>query len=163
MAVLCGLIYSLVEKNLYGYTERPNLIKYLLDCRYAGRIYNRPTFSSRLDYLDIVYLPIGKVDCLELISRRYALKKPEAFPPRLNVRNSEDTEPYKRILAIISIVYRPIAFNELASLIELPDDLYNDSKALLEIIAICGLFLTICKDTIIFVYQSIKEFLLREM
>jgi hypothetical protein len=109
---------------------------------------------------------------LNRMSRRHALNKLEAFPPRLNalygriidqVRNSEDAEPYKRILAIISIVYRPIALNELASLIKLPNGLSNDSKALSEIIAIYGSFLTMREDTIIFVYQSVKEFLLREM
>jgi hypothetical protein len=52
----------------------------------------------------------------------------------------------------MSIVYRPIAFNELASLVELPDYLSDDSEALLEIIAICGSFLTVREDTIIFVY-----------
>ncbi|KAJ6118775.1 hypothetical protein N7471_013395 [Penicillium samsonianum] len=108
---------------------------------------------------------------LDRISRRHALRKPEAFPPRLNalygrmidqVRKSEDAESYKRILAVMSIVYRPIAFDELASLVELPDDLSSDSEALSEIIAICGSFLTVREDTIIFVHQSAKEFLLRE-
>ncbi|CAG8397254.1 unnamed protein product [Penicillium salamii] len=108
---------------------------------------------------------------LDRISRRHALKKLEAFPPGLDalygrmidqVRNSEDAEPCKRILAVMSIVYRPIAFDELASLVELPDDLSDDSEALSEIIAICGSFLTVREDTIIFVHQSAKEFLLRE-
>ncbi|KAJ5588741.1 hypothetical protein N7537_011419 [Penicillium hordei] len=108
---------------------------------------------------------------LDRTSRRHALKKLEAFPPGLDalynrmidqVRNSEDAEPCKRILAAMSIVYRPIAFDELASLVELPDDLSGDSEALPEIIAICGSFLTVREDTIIFVHQSAKEFLLRE-
>ena len=33
--------------------------------------------------------------------------------------NSEDAEPCKRILAVMSIVYRPIAFGGLESLVEL--------------------------------------------
>ncbi|CAG8626676.1 unnamed protein product, partial [Penicillium salamii] len=108
---------------------------------------------------------------LDRTSRRHALKKMEVFPPGLNalygrmidqVRNSEDAESCKRILAVMSIVYRPIAFAELASLVELPDDLSGDSEALSEIVAICGSFLTMREDTIIFVHQSAKEFLLRE-
>ncbi|CAG8325453.1 unnamed protein product, partial [Penicillium salamii] len=84
------------------------------------------------------------------ISRRHAVRKLEAFPPGLNalygwmidqVCNSKDAESCKRILAVMSIVYRPIAFDELASLVELPDDLSSDSEALLEIIAICVKFL----------------------
>ncbi|KAL2695949.1 hypothetical protein AAEP93_003249 [Penicillium crustosum] len=109
--------------------------------------------------------------CRHLTSRRYTLKKLEAFPPGLDalyrrmidqVRNSEDAEACKQILAVMSIVYRPIAFDELASLIDLPDDLSNDSEALSEVIGVCGSFLTVREDTIIFVYQSAKEFLLRE-
>ncbi|KAJ5962595.1 hypothetical protein N7501_007536 [Penicillium viridicatum] len=112
--------------------------------------------------------------CQELgrTSRWNALKKLEAFPPGLNslysrmidqVRNSEDAEPCKRILATMSIVYRPITFNELVSLVELPDDLSSDSEALSEIIMLCGSFLVIREDTIVFVHQSAKEFLLREI
>ncbi|CAI7659582.1 unnamed protein product [Penicillium palitans] len=108
---------------------------------------------------------------LDRTSRWHAIKKLEGFPPGLNalysrmidqVRNSEDAEPCKRILAVMSIVYRPIAFDELASLVELPDDLSDDSEALSEIIAICGSFLTVREETIIFVHQSAKEFLLGE-
>ncbi|KAK4920755.1 hypothetical protein LTR66_016711, partial [Elasticomyces elasticus] len=108
---------------------------------------------------------------LDRTSRRHAVRKLEAFPPGLNalygrmidqVRNSEDAESCKRILAVMSIVYRPIAFDQLASLVELPDDLAGDSEALSDIIAICGSFLTVREDTIIFVHQSAKEFLLRE-
>lgn len=59
-------------------------------------------------------------------------------------------------------MYRPIAFSELASLINLLNDPSNDSKALLEVIAVYSSFLTIREDTIIFVHQSTKEFLLKE-
>jgi hypothetical protein len=108
---------------------------------------------------------------LDKTPRRHALKKLEAFPPRLNslysrmldqVLNSEDSELCKRILAVMSIVHRPLALDELASLIELPDELYKDNEDLSEIIAICGSFLTLTQHTIIFVHQSAKEFLLRE-
>ncbi|KAJ5230972.1 hypothetical protein N7489_011680 [Penicillium chrysogenum] len=108
---------------------------------------------------------------LDRTSRRHALKKLEAFPPGLNalygrmidqIRNSEDAESCKRILAVMSIVYRPIAFDELASLVELPDELSGDSETLSEIVAVCGSFLTVREDTILFVHQSAKEFLLKE-
>jgi hypothetical protein len=108
---------------------------------------------------------------LDRTSRRHALKKLEAFPPGLNalynrmidqVRKSEDAELRKRILAVMLIVYRPIAFGELTSFIEIPDDLSDDYEALSEIIGICGSFLTLREDTITFVHQSAKEFLLRE-
>ena len=78
------------------------------------------------------------------------------------ISNSEDVELCKRILAVMSIVYRPISFDELGSLVELPNGLSDDSESLSEIIAICGSFLTVRDDTILFVHQSAKEFLLRE-
>ncbi|KAJ5984259.1 hypothetical protein N7481_006358 [Penicillium waksmanii] len=62
----------------------------------------------------------------------------------------------------MSVVYRPIVFDELASLVEIPNDLSDNSEALSEIIMIYSLFLTVYKDTVVFVYQSIKESLLKE-
>lgn len=100
-----------------------------------------------------------------------AREKMKAFPPGLNalygrmidqVHNSGDAETCKRILAVMSTVYRPITFHELPSLIELPDYFSDCPQALSQIIAICGSFLTVHEDTIVFVHQSAKEFLLEE-
>lgn len=44
----------------------------------------------------------------------------------------------------------------------MPDNDYDDQESLSEIIAVCGSFLTLREDTIIFVYQSAGDFLLRE-
>jgi hypothetical protein len=68
------------------------------------------------------------------------------------VRNSEDTKLCKRILAVISTVYRPITLDELTIIVEIPNDLSDNYEALLEIIAICGLFLTLRENIIIFVH-----------
>lgn len=77
-------------------------------------------------------------------------------------RTSEDAEVCKRILAVMSIVYRPISLDELTALVEIPDDLSDDDEVLLEIIAICGSFLTLREDVIVFLHQSAKEFLLKK-
>jgi hypothetical protein len=99
------------------------------------------------------------------------LKKLKSFPPGLEalygrmigqVRESEDAELCKEILAIMSTTFRPITLHELTSYIELPDDHYDDLVALEEIIAICGSFLMVREQTILFVHQSAKEFLLKE-
>ncbi|KAJ5902684.1 hypothetical protein N7495_003212 [Penicillium taxi] len=103
--------------------------------------------------------------------RTSVLKKLELFPPGLDalygrmidqVCESQDAEICKKILAIMSTVFRPITLNELASLIEPPDDDSDDFSLLKEIIALCGSFLTLRQDTITFVHQSAKDFLLRE-
>ncbi|KAJ5642769.1 hypothetical protein N7490_006769 [Penicillium lividum] len=103
--------------------------------------------------------------------RTHVLRKLELFPPGLNalysrmidqVRKSEDSEVCKELLAIISTVFRPITLSELASLIELPDSDYDNHTVLEEIIGLCGSFLTLREQIIVFVHQSAKEFLLRE-
>ncbi|OKO97611.1 Vegetative incompatibility protein HET-E-1 [Penicillium subrubescens] len=108
---------------------------------------------------------------LNRTSRRHVLKKLKEFPPGLDalygrmidqVRTSEDAEACKRILAVMSIAYRPITLAELTALVEIPDGLSDDDEALLEIIAICGSFLTCREDVIVFVHQSAKEFLLEK-
>jgi hypothetical protein len=60
--------------------------------------------------------------------------------------------------SIRHIAYRPITLDELTTLVEIPDDLSDDGEALLEIIAICGSFLTWREDVIVFVHESAKEF-----
>jgi hypothetical protein len=111
--------------------------------------------------------------CQELLRtpRWHALEKLKALPVGLNalyvrmldqVCKSEDAEICKQILAVMSTVYRPIALNELISLIELPDNITGDPEALSAIIDMCGSFLTLREDTIVFVHQSAQEFLLRE-
>ncbi|KAJ5419433.1 uncharacterized protein N7487_002983 [Penicillium crustosum] len=105
------------------------------------------------------------------VSQRHVRNKLKEFPPGLDalygrmidqVGKSEDAELCKRILAVMSIVYRPITIHELTALVEIPDNLSDDDQALLEIIAICGSFLTRREDVIVFVHQSAKEFLLKK-
>ena len=102
-----------------------------------------------------------------------AQRKSTAFPPGLNalyrrmldhIRDSEDAELCKRILAIVSVVYRPITLDELAALVDSDtlESVSGDYEALVEIVGLCGSFLTLCKHTISFVHQSAKDFLLGE-
>jgi hypothetical protein len=111
--------------------------------------------------------------CQELanISRWKAQTKLTAFPPGLDalyrrmmdqIWNSEDAELCKRILAIVSTVYRPVTLDELASFVDIPDGISSDYEALSEIIGLCGSFLTLRERTISFVYQSVKDFILKE-
>jgi hypothetical protein len=47
------------------------------------------------------------------------------------------------IVAIVSAVYRPVTLDELASFVTMPDGVSSDYKTLLEIIQLCGSFLTL--------------------
>jgi NACHT domain len=97
-----------------------------------------------------------------------AKQKLTSFPPELNslykrmmdqIRNSEDADLCNRILAVVSAVYRPLTLNELMSFIEMPGGVFSEYEALSEIIKLCGSFLTLRKQTVSFIHQSAKDFL----
>ncbi|KAJ5987082.1 hypothetical protein N7451_011447, partial [Penicillium sp. IBT 35674x] len=135
--------------------------------------YNVPTRDAVSNYLNSnahgTFLWVALI-CQDLTRtpRWQALKKLESFPPKLDalyrrmidqIRNSEGAELYKRILAVLSTVYRPITLDELKCYVDFPD-MIDDYDALSEIIAFCGSFLTLREDTVVFVHQSAKDFLL---
>ncbi|KAJ5917529.1 hypothetical protein N7466_011083 [Penicillium verhagenii] len=108
---------------------------------------------------------------LDQTPRRHVMKKLEMFPPGLDnlyrrmmgqVRDSEDAELCKQILGTVMAVYRPVTLSELSSLLAGRNDGFDDLDTLLEVIGICGSFLTLRESTITFVHQSAKEFLTRE-
>ncbi|KAH8894466.1 NACHT-domain-containing protein, partial [Thozetella sp. PMI_491] len=67
---------------------------------------------------------------------------------------------FKSILAVLSVIYRPITLDELVSFFGLPGRVSSQSQAMLEIISLCGSFLTLRGRTIFFVHQSAKDFLI---
>jgi hypothetical protein len=147
-------IYSLAKVKRYKESTRDRIRRYLL-------------LNSQGTFLWVALV----CQNLDQTLQRHAIRKLEEFPPGLDalygrminqVRQSEDAELCKHILSIMSTVYRPITLSELSSLIELPDDDYDGHEAFSEIIAVCGSFLTIREDTVTFVHQSAKDFLLRE-
>jgi hypothetical protein len=93
-----------------------------------------------------------------------------AFPPGLDdlyrrmmdqICNSRNSKLCKSILAVVSVVYRPITLDELASFVDMPPRSSGDYEALAEIIGLCGSFLTLRERTIFFVHQSAKDFLVK--
>ncbi|KAK3995703.1 hypothetical protein QBC44DRAFT_319239 [Cladorrhinum sp. PSN332] len=102
------------------------------------------------------------------VQKRHTLAKLQTFPSGLDslyarmleqIGHSEDVELCKQILSVAVTVYRPISLDELTSLVEMPDDVSDDSGSLEEIISLCGSFLTIREKTVYFVHQSAKDFL----
>ena len=108
---------------------------------------------------------------LENTPKRKTLMKLNAFPPGLGslyermmqqickLDDIDDVDICKRVLALIAIVYRPITLEELTSLIKMHEYMADDLESLREIIGLCGSFLTIRQNTIYFVHQSAKDFL----
>ncbi|RYO77156.1 hypothetical protein DL764_010237 [Monosporascus ibericus] len=112
-----------------------------------------------------------KVDQLARLKRsQNTLAKLRAFPPGLDslygrmmdqIIESEDVQICKQILAVMSVVYRPLALPELTSLVESLDDFPDNFESLEEVIKLCGSFLTFREGTVSFVHQSAKDYLLQ--
>ncbi|KAL6887038.1 hypothetical protein GGI43DRAFT_265277 [Trichoderma evansii] len=124
------------------------------------------------DNADGTFLWVALV-CQELIGpsvrKRHTLIKLRSYPPGLNslygqmmalVSGSADAAHCKEILAITSIVYRPVGLEELKVLARSLEDFSQDE--LREIIRSCGSFLTLRDDIVYFVHQSAKDYLLNE-
>ncbi|KAI9654611.1 MAG: hypothetical protein M1829_000897 [Trizodia sp. TS-e1964] len=73
--------------------------------------------------------------------------------------SSDDAEICKSIIAFMLTMHRPISIEELGLLLDMPDEIPNDYEALVEIIALCGSFLTLRERTISFIHQSAKDYL----
>ena len=92
----------------------------------------------------------------------------KAFPPGLDILfkrmldgicSSKHAQLCKGILAIISVVRRPITLDELVSFVDMPTRSSGNYKVLTEIIGLCGSFLTLQEHTVSFIHQSAKDFL----
>jgi hypothetical protein len=90
-----------------------------------------------------------------------------AFPPGLDalylrmikqISTSRTATRCKNILAVISVIHRPITLDELPCFVDMPPRSSGNYKALAEIIGHCGSFLTLRDRTISFVHQSAKDF-----
>ncbi|ROT35723.1 prolyl oligopeptidase-like protein [Sodiomyces alkalinus F11] len=79
-----------------------------------------------------------------------------------HVCDSKDAELCKQILAVVSVIYRPISLEELTSTIESLARFDSDPAALETVIGSCGSFLTLREGTIYFIHQSAKDFLLND-
>ncbi|KAM0271627.1 hypothetical protein ACHAQH_009034 [Verticillium albo-atrum] len=105
------------------------------------------------------------------VRKWHTLSVLRTFPPGLEplyermmdyISSSKDAELCKKVLAVVSVVYRPVRTQELISFIPSPDRFDDDLKALEEIVACCGSFLTLRHGTVFFVHQSAKDFLLKQ-
>jgi hypothetical protein len=135
--------------------------------------YDKQTHDMVVDHLtsnsNDTYLWVGLV-CQELqtTARRNVLKKLNSFPPGLNalyeqmmhqISKADDAKLCKHVLASLVLVYRPVTLEELIALVEQLEDIADVSE-LEDIIGHCGSFLTLRQQTVYFVHQSAKDFLL---
>ena len=78
------------------------------------------------------------------------------------ISSSDDADVCKEILSLAATVYRPTTLEELVALVEQLEDVADDPESIQEIIGYCGSFLTLRDNTVYFVHQSTKEFLMEK-
>ncbi|EUC35743.1 hypothetical protein COCCADRAFT_34740 [Bipolaris zeicola 26-R-13] len=135
--------------------------------------YDEGTRRAVLDHLALnandTFLWVALVcQHLEVTARRNVLRKLQLFPPGLDalyermlqhISRKDDAELCKHVLAAVTLVYRPITLKEVVTLVAPLEDATSDAE-LREIIGLCGSFLTLREQTLHFVHQSAKDFLL---
>ncbi|KAI1740708.1 hypothetical protein F4680DRAFT_83907 [Xylaria scruposa] len=75
----------------------------------------------------------------------------------------KEAEMCRQVLAVQALAYRPIHLTELLSLVDSPEKFPRLAKWLRKIVELCGSFLTMRDDTIYFVHQSAKDYLIDHM
>lgn len=96
----------------------------------------------------------------------------DAFPPGLDslyrrmivqIGQSCDTDLCKRVMTSVATAYRPVTMRELVALVDdATDDQESMQESVQEIIRSCSSFLVVREDTVYFVHQSAKDFLIKE-
>ncbi|PHH83656.1 hypothetical protein CDD82_5414 [Ophiocordyceps australis] len=98
------------------------------------------------------------------------LKTLSTFPPGLDslykrmlhqIIGSKNADVCKQMLAVASVVYRPLTLRELSCLVEMPQTVKDDVQLLEKMMKLCGSFLTLQEDIVYFVHQSAKDFVLQ--
>ncbi|KAH7395241.1 vegetative incompatibility protein HET-E-1 [Phaeosphaeria sp. MPI-PUGE-AT-0046c] len=142
----------------------------------VGEIAKEKKYKAEVQYAVLDYLTSNANDtflwvalvcqALERTANRHVLKKLAAFPPGLDdlyqrmmqqMSESDDADICRCVLASTVVLYRPVTIRELVALVEQLEDVGSDVR---EIIDLCGSFLTVREDTVYFVHQSAKDFLL---
>jgi hypothetical protein len=77
-----------------------------------------------------------------------------------HIRRSRHAELYRQILAVASVVYRPISLKELTSIVESLARFTDNLVVLEKLVGSCGSFLTLREGILYFVHQSAKDFLI---
>jgi hypothetical protein len=154
-----------------------NYIDFKVDELAGLKKYDMPTKDAVRHHLsanaDGTFLWVALV-CKELadptiMRNRHTLSQLKKFPSGLNplymqmmkqISESRDVKVCKEILAIASVVYRPITLEELKVFVESME--HDDYDDLPQIVKACGSFLTLREDIMYFVHQSAKDFLLEK-
>lgn len=146
-------------------------VRYLTELKRYNTEMSQAVFQRFLKNSQRTFLWVALVSQeLAKTSRWNTLAKLDTIPPGLtalynrmldHILTTEDAGLCQNILAVMLNVYQPLTLDELIGFVDMPYGFSNDYKALAEIIALCGSFLTVRNHTVSFVHQSAKEFLIQ--
>ncbi|KAH7024897.1 beta transducin-like protein HET-E2C*40 [Microdochium trichocladiopsis] len=138
--------------------------------------YNKKVADQLYEYLssnaDGTFLWVALI-CQELekAPRHKALEKAQSSPASLDelyeqmmrlLQASEDSALCTKVLAVAATAYVPLVLEEFAALIDECRKMLDDSELLRDVVAACRSFLTIRDNTVYFVHQSAKDFLVNK-
>lgn len=151
-----------------------NLIKHEVSELADLNNYDGSTRDSVLEYLasnaNATFLWVALV-CRNLreVPKQNVKDALGAFPPGLDslyrraivqIGQSCDTDLCKRVMASVATAYRPVTMRELVALVG--DDQEFMQESVQQIIRSCSPFLVVREDTVYFVHQSAKDFVIKE-
>ena len=76
------------------------------------------------------------------------------------IDKSDDAKLCKEILVTASVSFRPLTLDELPIFVTLPSQSSGNHLILKHLVKLCGSFLSIREEVVVFIHQSAKEFLL---
>lgn len=147
-------VKELAERNRYDQVER-DVVQRNLECNARG-----------------TFLWVALV-CQELLNADgwEAKGLSQEFPPGLEpfyrrmieqILRSKRSKLCKEVLAIASVVRRPLSLGEMSALVPGGPSDCSKPEAWVSIVEDCGSFLTLRNEVISFVHQSAKDFLIRQ-
>ncbi|RYP56896.1 hypothetical protein DL771_011538 [Monosporascus sp. 5C6A] len=138
--------------------------------------YNDKTEMAVRNYLSLnangIFLWVALVcQNLKNVPQRKTVETLATFPPGLDslyermirqIQESGDADLCRQILAVATMVRRLLTLQELTVFVEMPKGISGNPEWLRETISLCDSFLTLREQTVYFVHQSAKDFLLKD-
>lgn len=114
-------------------------------------------------YIVFAYEKLSRVPDLESIRatlQNFPFGLDNIYTDMLHEINcSKRAEICKSVLSVIMTINRPITVDDLASCIDIPEDVADDHEYLAEVIRMCGPFLVVRGFAVSLTHQTVKEYL----
>ncbi|CVK96738.1 related to vegetatible incompatibility protein HET-E-1 [Fusarium mangiferae] len=156
-------VLAFIEWKVEELTEKKG---YDAQCKSDVKSYLADNADGTLLWVALVCRGLSELKVIRNCHTRQVLEEfPKGLEPLYermmgHINLSRDKKICKEILALASVVYRPVTLTELKTLL---GSQYKDEDGdLKEVVSCCGSFLTLRGDAIYFLHQSAKDFLVKK-